>query len=162
MSNYRATIFAIGLLAAIARFANAQSATASLTGTVTDPQGASVSGAHVTLTDAAKNLVRQTATNREGQFIFAQISPSSYSVRVEHPGFTAAETPNLILHVNDLSSIRVQLPVGAREDKIVVRDDAPQVSESPAVVTFINRAFIENQPLNGRSFQTLDDYSVES
>ncbi len=159
MSNYRAILLFFSLLGVLSNRAYSQAATASLSGNVADPQGAVVSGAQVTLTDTGKNLRRQTTTNSNGNFLFPQVPPSSYSVRVERSGFGIAEVTDVLLHVNDQSSIRVELRLASREESLVVRDEAPLISESPAVGTVINRQFIENQPLNGRSFQTLVELS---
>ncbi len=144
---------------ALARSVSAQPSTASLNGIVVDPQGRAVSGAHVILTERFKSLRRQTETNPDGFFTFPQALPSTYSVRVEHSGFSAAEVPSLVLNVNDNSAIRVELRIAPREESVVVQGEAPLVGESPAVGTVINQQFIQNQPLNGRSFQTLVELS---
>jgi hypothetical protein len=141
------------------RLATAQSATASLSGTVIDAQGSAVVSAKVTLKDISKSLARQTETNAEGLFTFAQAPASSYTVTVERAGFAVAQVSPVILNVNDRSSLRIELRVAQREENVTVRGEAPLVSESPAVATVITQQFVENQPLNGRSFQTLVELS---
>ena len=139
--------------------ARAQSGSATLTGSVTDPQGAAVSGAAVILTEETKNLSRKATTNQEGQFVFTPLPPSRYRVRIEQPGFAVADPPVFTLNVSDQSSLRIELRLAARGDTLDVRSEAPLVSASPAVSTVIDRQFIENQPLNGRSFQSLVELS---
>lgn len=143
---------------AVAMAANCQSATASLTGMVVDPQGGAVGVAQVSLTDLTKDFSRQAFTSAEGQFSFVQLPPSRYSVRVEHAGFAVAVS-ELVLNVNDSSSIRIALQLASRTENVKVDSEALVVSESPAVATVVDRQFIENQPLNGRSFQTLVELS---
>ncbi len=136
----------------------AQSATATLTGTVTDENGAVVAGARVTVTDLSKQLERQATTSSDGYFIVPQLPPSHYKIKVLRTGFATAELPDVVLNVGDQSSIRIQLKV-AQVGEVVTITDASLVSDAPAVATLVNRQFVENQPLNGRSFQTLVELS---
>ena len=70
-------IFTFGIITQIV----AQSATATLSGTVTDESGAVVPSANVTITDNAKSFERTVITSGEGNFIFTQLPPSSYTVK---------------------------------------------------------------------------------
>jgi len=148
-------LLAVLLLAASAF---AQSATATLTGTVTDETGAVVAGATVVVTDLSKQIERQTTTNSDGFFIVPQLLPSRYKIRVQRTGFATTELPDVALNVGDQSSLRIQLKV-AQVGETVTISDANLISEAPVVATLVNRQFVENQPLNGRSFQTLVELS---
>lgn len=147
------------LLVAYSSIVWSQTATASLSGTVVDVQTATIAGAHVILTDITRNLQRITETDSHGLFTFPQAAPSNYHLRVERPGFATSEIPSLVLNVNDTISVRILLQVAQRQEHVVVQSETPLVSQSPAVGTVITRPFIENQPLNGRSFQTLVELS---
>lgn len=136
---------------------SAQSATAVLRGTVFDEQNAVVSGAAVTLIDRAKAFERTATTDENGAFVFAQIAPSNYEIRVSQSGFAETRLPNIVLNINDQSAIRIQLKVINADEFVTI--EAPIITESPEVSTVVNRQFIENQPLNGRSFQTLVELS---
>ncbi len=138
--------------------AAAQSATATLSGTVIDPQGAVISGAVVKITDRAKAFERAAATNESGYFSFSQLAPGAYAITVEQSGFAAAQT-NVVLSVNDQSNLRISLKVAAATATVEVTDAGTLINESPTVKTIVDRQFIENQPLNGRSFQTLVELS---
>lgn len=137
----------------------AQSATATLSGTVTDEQGAVVPGANVTLTDAAKASERAAVTNGEGYFNFTQLPPSTYNLSIKRDGFAEMQLSNVVLNVNDQSALKIRLQVAQVGGTVTVNDAASLVGESPAVSTVIDRQFVENQPLNGRSFQTLVELS---
>ena len=137
-----------------ATFVQAQSAT--LSGTVVDQQGALVAGANVKITDPARAFERTTTTNNNGYFNFTQLTPSNYVLSVEQSGFATSNT-NIVLNVNDQNSIKIELAVANAD--AVVNVEAPIITESPAVSTVIDRQFIENQPLNGRSFQNLVELS---
>ncbi len=137
-------------------FANAQSATATLSGTVLDANGAVVPNATVAVTDPAKGLKRQTTTNENGSFTVVLLPPSTYTVTVEQTGFAPVEIQNVILNVNDQRSLRIELKVGQVGAAVEVTTDAPLlVDDSPAVGTVVDRRFVGNLPLNGRTLQSL-------
>ncbi|HVG39613.1 MAG TPA: ATP-binding cassette domain-containing protein [Pyrinomonadaceae bacterium] len=119
--------------------ARAQSATASLGGVVTDEQGAVVPGATVTIENGAKAIARQAETNGEGFFTFTQITPSTYTVKAQGNGFTAAELVGVVLNVNDQRSLRIQLKVAGVGETVDVNDSALLIGESPAVSTVVDR-----------------------
>src|SRR5215813_14525444 len=60
-----------------------------LSGVVTDPQGKVISGATVTLTNSANGVTRSAKSGDDGAYIFSQVSPGTYTVRVEAKGFKA-------------------------------------------------------------------------
>lgn len=136
-----------------------QLSTASLSGTVADEQGGYISGATVKLQDRARGFERSFLSEANGAFHFAQIPAGSYVFRIEKSGFAAVEFPALVLNANDQRTLRVRLRVAVREEKLTISSEVPLVSESPAVATVVDQKFIENQPLNGRSFQTLINLS---
>lgn len=133
----------------------AQADTASLKGIVEDGQSAVVSESTVTIIDTQRGFRRSTRTDGQGVFVFAQLPASTYELRVEREGFSVASIPGVVLNANAQRSLRVPMQVAARSEEVVVTADAPLVSLSPAVATAVDRNFIETQPLNGRSFQTL-------
>jgi hypothetical protein len=135
--------------------ARAQSATATLSGTVLDEQRASISGASVTAVNEATGIQRQAETDAEGYFTFAQLPPGVYAVRAQRPGFATAHLPGVVLNVGDRSALRIQLKVAPVGETVTVNADAERAEESPAVSTVVDRRFVSNQPLNGRTFQTL-------
>ena len=138
-----------------ASIALAQTSNASLSGVVVDQQDGAIVAATVTLTDPARGTKRQLVSNATGAFAFSQIAPTTYEITVEQPGFRKARLTGLILNANDQRSVRIRLDVATREEAVVVTEEAPLIRESPAVATSVDRRFIENQPLNGRSFQSL-------
>ena len=147
------------MLALFTATIRAQSATATLSGTVVDEQNAVVSGASVTITDTAKAFERTTTTDGDGGFIFTQLAPSNYTVKIVQTGFAETRAENVVLNVNDQSNLRIQLKVATASATVNVTDEAALVDDSPTVKTIVDRQFIENQPLNGRSFQTLVELS---
>lgn len=133
----------------------AQSATATLAGAVQDEQDSMIGGAKVVLRDSGRGLVRETVADASGVFLFTQVPPSTYSLTVDREGFATAQYENVVLNANDQRTMRVKLRVAARGETVTVTGDVPLISEAPAVATAVDQAFIENQPLNGRTFQSL-------
>lgn len=133
----------------------AQSSSASLNGVVQDEQQASIRGAKLTLRDPAKGVVREATSESNGTFTFAQLPPSTYELLVENPGFARARFEKLTLNANDQRALRITLKLAQRDETVTVTSEIPLVSESPAVSTSVDQKFIENQPLNGRTFQSL-------
>jgi carboxypeptidase family protein/TonB-dependent receptor-like protein len=134
---------------------HAQSSTATLSGTVRDPNNATIPGAHIAVTNTATGLKREATTNSAGMFTISLLPPSTYTVLVENPGFTPAEIKDVVLNVNDNVALNIQLKIGQVGASIDVKDEAPLINESSSVGTVVDRHFVANLPLNGRSFQSL-------
>jgi hypothetical protein len=132
-----------------------QSATASLTGTVQDEQGLSIGAATVSVESAARALKRETVTNDEGYFAVAALQPGAYTLTIVKSGFIRYELTDIVLNVLDQRAFSIRLRVGAIQQTIEVKGGSPAIQTSPAVQTTIDRQFIENLPLNGRSFHAL-------
>ncbi|MEP7336551.1 MAG: carboxypeptidase-like regulatory domain-containing protein [Acidobacteriota bacterium] len=132
----------------------AQSATATLSGMIVDERSAVVAGVNITLLSNSKVLERHAITDDNGSFIFPLLPPDTYIIRARRDGFGPVEIENVALNVNDQRAIRIQLRVGEMGDTITIKDRVG-IEESAAVGTVIDRQFVENLPLNGRSFQTL-------
>jgi hypothetical protein len=132
-----------------------QSASATLSGVVIDQNGAIVPDAKVTLTNRGTRSERRTRTNGEGLYVFTQLTPGNYDLKVERSGFSTAEANDLSLQVDDQRSLRIALKVAGVGDTVIITSDAVGIKESTSVGTVIDRNFAENMPLNGRSFQSL-------
>jgi hypothetical protein len=131
-----------------------QTATATLSGTVTDEAGAVIAGATVKAANVSTAQERQTTTNHEGGFTFSLLPPGTYDLTTTREGFSA-EVKKLTLQVGDQVSLHVRLKVGGVGESLTIVEDADRLQESPAVGTIVNRTFLENLPLNGRSLQSL-------
>lgn len=134
-----------------------QAARSTLTGTVTDPNGAVISGAKVSLTLAALGIFREAVTNDEGRYIFTDLLPANYELRVEAKGFANHVVTNISLKVGQSVTINAQLEIGGTT--VVLDDDfggSPLVeTTASAVQGVIAPRDIESLPLNGRNFLEL-------
>lgn len=140
--------------------ASAQSATATLSGTVTDQADAVIPGVNVAVISATQGFERATTTNSEGIFVVPLLLPGNYTVKAEHEGFNPAEVRDVILNVNDQRMIKISLKIGQLKSTTVDVVDTPSlIDESSAVGTTVDRQFVGNLPLNGRSVQPLINLS---
>jgi Carboxypeptidase regulatory-like domain/TonB dependent receptor len=137
-------------------FSLGQSTNASLAGRITDPANALIVAAKVTAISAGTNIRYEDTTNDSGEYRFASLPPAFYHLEVEKSGFKKLIKPGVVLHVQDALRIDLQMTLGDVSETVTVESGAPLVnSESGTVSTVINRTFVDNIPLNGRSFQTL-------
>jgi Carboxypeptidase regulatory-like domain/TonB dependent receptor len=146
------TVFALMSLT----YVSAQSPNASLTGRITDPQKALIVGAKVVAISHGTNARSETSSNDSGEYYLANLSPGAYRVEIERPGFKKLVKPEVTLHVQDALRIDFELTLGDVAETITVESGAPLLNtESATVSTVVDQTFVENLPLNGRSFQTL-------
>ena len=135
---------------------HAQSTSASLAGRVTDPSDAVIVEATITAISDDTNVRRVTTTNAAGEYYLANLPPRQYRVEVEKTGFRTLVRPDVVLHVQDATQLDFELTLGSVSEIVTVDAGAPLVNTtSGAVSTVIDRTFIDNLPLNGRSVQTL-------
>lgn len=134
--------------------AHAQGATATLSGSVLDQAGAVVPGVNISVINVAQGFQRSIVTNGEGAFVVPLLPPGNYTVKAERQGFSPAEQ-NVVLNVNDQVVIRIHLRIGDISQTIEILEGNGLIDPSPAVSTLVDRQFVSNAPLNGRSFQSL-------
>src|SRR5579871_3224153 len=90
----------------------AQENAATLTGTVTDPSGASVPNATVKATNSATNSVRETKTNTQGLYTIPYLDPGIYSVEITASAFSTVKRQEITLAVSQILNVPVQLTLG--------------------------------------------------
>src|SRR6266571_6381369 len=134
----------------------AQSPNGNINGLVSDPSSAAVVGAEIVAVNDVTGVQYITKTNNEGIYVLPNLPPGPYRVQVSKIGFKTLIKPDITLNVQDSLSINFALLVGAFHEIVTIQGGAPLVNtESAAVSTVIDRQFVENLPLNGRSFNTL-------
>jgi hypothetical protein len=135
--------------------AHAQSTTATLSGTVIDQNGAIVPGAEITIVNTATSLQREVTSDEQGAFVVPLLSPGAYQVRVRREGFSPLEIPGVVLNVGDQKSLQIQLKAGDVNAQVTVDSSAETIRTDASVTTVIDRKFVSEIPLNGRTFQSL-------
>lgn len=156
--SFRQLGAALLLALALAVSAYAQTS-ASLSGTVQDPQGNAVAGAKVSLTNTAGTTQLDTTTNSEGFYTFPVIQPGNYTVTIEASGFKKSATSGIVVNASDKQSIGVtKLEVGDISNTVEVTADAAQLlikTESGEQGTAINNQQLQNLAVNGRNYLDL-------
>jgi hypothetical protein len=136
--------------------APAQEVSAGLTGRVTDPTGAVVAGATVTVTDVDRSTVWPATTNADGIYAYPRLPNGAYSVRVEAPGFKAFIRSRITLEVNDRGRIDVVLQLGEVSEKVEVTGEAPLLqTEVTQVGVVVGDKTLDESPLISRNVMEL-------
>ncbi len=137
---------------AIPVFAQASSSTAELRGQVVDQNGAAIPGAKITLTDVGKGTSRSGATDAEGNYVFLNLPPSVYELRVEASGFAQSST-KIELTVGQQANIPVKLSAAGLEISVEVVGGAEVVETNRAhQASVIDERQITNLPINRRNY----------
>ena len=143
----------VGVLITLSTVAPGQTSRGTVAGTVTDPNGAVVAGAEVTLTSAATKLSRTTTTNGEGLYRFEAVDPGTYSVGVKATGFGEVVKTGVEVQANQTSDVATQLTVGGAVETVNVAADAGQLLqvEAPVRGGNIDKVKITELPVAGRN-----------
>src|SRR6202140_2247362 len=142
-------VFAVLALASIA-FAQVQNG--QFEGTITDPSGASIANAKVTVSSAATGLNLSATTNASGCYIVKEVPPGTYTGAAEAPGFKKIENNGVTANAGTISRVDLKLQLGKASEKVEVTGEAAAVNtEDSKLATTVSSAQINNLPLNGRN-----------
>jgi len=142
------------LLSAVAAFA--QTENARISGRVTDLTGAVIVGAECKITNVETDVSVITATNEDGIYVLLDLHPATYRLTIQKEGFRTVVQPSLQLYVQDAVNENFTLAIGPASESVTVLSDTFGVrTDSAAVSTVVDDQFVQNMPLNGRSFQPL-------
>ena len=149
-------IFVLGLFSAgPATFAQGVGSSADLTGTVTDPSGAQVPNAKVTVTDTAKGTERTAMTDEHGFYRFSGLAPSTYKVAVEHSGFQTELANSLSLSVGQTLVLDFHLKLAGVSGTVEVTSELPVVeTERGSQSDTLTQEEIANLPIDRRDYLT--------
>ncbi len=132
--------------------AQASISTGNISGAITDPAGAVVPGAKVTITSKSTGAVTNFTSTGAGTFNSGPIGPGDYTVRLEAKGFKTTAITTAVL-VGGTTPLNVQLEVGSEEQVIEVTSEAVSVnSEQSTVQGVLTTKQIDELPINGRNF----------
>ena len=150
------SLFILSVLCLVTQFLMAQATnTGTVAGTVTDPSGAVVSGATVTLTDHATGTQRTTATNASGHYIFVDVGPGAYDLVISKQGFTTTKAPNLQVMVGQSTTFNTALQVGGATVEVEVNAAGAELQTMNATVgNTITSAALDALPSIGRDVST--------
>jgi hypothetical protein len=151
----------LGLLSVVALFvavspAFAQKFTGTIQGRVTDPSGAVLPNAQITVKNVGTGAVRTANTNSDGDYTVPELEIGVYEVRGTSASFKEAVTKNVELHVSSTTTVNMQMQVGSATEVVSVEANAVQVSTTSAALgEIVDGTQVRELPLNGRSFTEL-------
>jgi hypothetical protein len=154
--RFRTLLWLISVLVISAVAALAQLSTASLNGVVRDSTGAVVPKASATLHNSDTGVERNTLTNDAGTYVFSDINPGRYTLKVTAPSFSTKQVSDFVLAVSQTATIDITLDPGAQTVVVSVEAAAEQLQVSTAELgTVIATKQVNDLPLNGRNFTQL-------
>lgn len=144
------------LVLLFASLSQAQTITASITGTVTDASGAVVPNVKVTATNTGTNLTYTATSNEAGAYNLPFLPVGNYTVNSENQGFKKTVVGPFALEVNQIARVDLQLEVGETTQSIEIKDFAPVLqTESTETGETLSSNKLTSLPLNGRNFVSL-------
>ena len=153
-----AAVAALALLCTVSTpNTSAQAVYGSILGTITDPSGAAVAGAKVTVTDQRKGTTDQTTTNDSGNYSVTHLIPDTYTVRVEGQGFKSLEFKDIIVNADSGADVNGQFQVGSASEQVEVTAEAPQLKTDRSDVAIeFNEKYVEELPILNRNFTSFE------
>src|SRR4051794_38865533 len=123
--------------------ANAQAVYGSIIGTVTDPQGAAVPNAKVTVTDVRKGTTDTATTNDQGNYSVTHLIPDTYDVSVTAQGFKTTSSKSVTVSADSSSRVDLALALGSTSEAVEVTAEAPQLKNDRAdIATTFNERYV--------------------
>src|SRR6185312_5073069 len=136
-------------------YAQGVGASGDIRGTVTDPSGAIVSGANVTVTDVAKGIKHNATTDSGGEFHVVGLLPATYSVSVAKSGFQPEVAKTVPVIIGQTATVNFQLKVSEVSETVEVTAEVPVVeTERGSQSNVINQQYISDLPINRRDYLT--------
>ena len=157
----RGMAFASAVIATLLLFyavsASAQEAGGTVVGTITDPGGAAVAGAGVTIRNVATGVTRNTTTSDDGVYVAPNLIPGTYEITVTLTGFATAVIQNVGLLAGERREVNVSMKIGQVSDKVnVVSTEISDVELASSEVRGVMDSHTVNElPLNGRDWTSL-------
>src|SRR5712671_1809323 len=137
-------------------FVQGQSTYGSITGLITDPSGAAIGDARVTLTNLGTAEKRVQPTGSDGLYSFVNLIPGNYRIEVEKQGFKRITQEPVVVQVQQSSKIDVALPIGQATETVEVTSETPLLqSETSSLGQVVEQRKANELPLNGRNIYSL-------
>src|ERR1700733_6500651 len=151
------TLLAIALCFSVFSFvALGQTTTGSIVGTVTDPSGAAVTGATITLTSTETGEGHSATTDSSGDSQFVSLTPENYKIDIEGTGFKHYTRDPIVVQVDQVFRVNAAMEVGAVNQQVVVTSQAPIMqTETASLGQVVSGKAVTNIPLNGRNVLAL-------
>ena len=138
-------------LGAFAQVQNGQ-----FTGEITDPSGAAIPNAKVTVVNTGTNLTQTVTTNQAGLFTAKELPVGTYKITVEAKGFKTVQNTALPMNAGTIQHVDFKMQLGEAREVVEVSGEATQVNvEDSKLASTVTASQVENLPLNGRNIYDL-------
>jgi Carboxypeptidase regulatory-like domain len=160
-NRIRRALCALAILAFVASVGSAHlsaqtSTQGAVTGTVTDPSGAVVSGAPIMIQNKATNFTAKATTDASGFFNIPLLDPGNYKVSITAPGFASYTADNVVVSVGQVTSLLPRLALASSSSEVVVTEQDPVINtESPDFTASIDQKALASIPINNRRWSAL-------
>ncbi len=126
-----------------------------ITGTITDPQGAVIPNAKITITEDATGLTYEVTASGTGDYVRPALKPGTYTVTAEAPGFRRVAQKNVVVAGGDRVGVPLTLPVGEVTETVQISAEAPALqTESTVLGVTLNSQKLVDLPLGGQRIFT--------
>jgi len=151
----------VGLCICVSPALGQSASTGALTGTITDPSGAVISGASVTATNLATGQLRDTTSDANGSYKFSLLPPGNYSVKLSASGFKTAEVPSVTVNVTETAVVNRSLEIGSQAQQVTVEATAPETiqTQNATVGGLVAGKTVTDLPLSTRNYTQVIDLS---
>jgi outer membrane receptor protein involved in Fe transport len=134
-------------------FAQSDVGGATLNGTVTDPSGAAVAGAKISVANTATGFTRTTESNADGLYTLTRLPVGTYDLTIDAPGFKTSKKTGIQLSVGAVATLDVPLQIGTAQEQVTVSAEVPVVETTRSQTsTTVTEKAVSDLPVNGRNF----------
>src|SRR5438128_592599 len=152
----RHTIVLVALALLIGARAEAQQFKASVTGTITDAQGAVIPGVSVVVLNVDTNVPAETVTNGQGVFVVQDVIPGPYRITAALAGFKTYVREGIVLRTAETVTLHIALTVGVLEESVTVVGRTSEIETNQSVLSqTMDNKKVSELPLNGRQVYML-------
>lgn len=145
---YRRLLIFVTLMALVPGIVYGQASTGTLTGTVTDPNGAAIAGATVSVQNLATSLVLTATTTPAGLYVIPNLPPGEYSVSATMQGFKKFQQTGITIQIASTATLNIRMALGKISQTVIVRGGVPLLQTATSEIgTVVPNALIETLPL---------------
>ncbi len=128
----------------------------SISGTITDPSHAAVSGAAVTVIQTDTSIKRELTTSSTGSYLANFLKPGHYEILVSASGFAKIDRKDVAVFVGQIVTLDFELPVATAQDTVTITAETPLIdTEQIGTSQEIGQELLANVPINGRRFDNV-------
>lgn len=147
-------LFALSLIASLAGFSFGQTATGTITGTITDPKGLSITNGNVVVRNMDTGISHLVTSNDAGVYVASLLQPGNYSLTVTKEGFAKMERAGVMLMVGQTLTLDFQMPLQTQQALVTVTAETPLIETSKTDQSQnVSDALVANLPLASRRWE---------